>query len=111
MMRDSRAILDSVRELAPAISSRRSEIESARRLLADLLAQLTDAGCFRWFVPKNHGGIELDVPSSMEAIETLACADGSTGWVVMIGCETPMLLALLSRSHRSAVAYFKERAT
>jgi alkylation response protein AidB-like acyl-CoA dehydrogenase len=62
-------------------------------------------------VPKNHGGTELDVPSSMEAIETLACADGSTGWVVMIGCETPMLLALLSRSHRSAVAYFKERAT
>ena len=49
------------------------------------------------FVPKSHGGLDIDVPASMEIIETLATADGSTGWVVMIGSETPMLLALLSR--------------
>ena len=65
----------------------------------DLLAQLTAAGCFRMFVPKSHGGLDIDVPASMEIIETLATADGSTGWVVMIGSETPMLLALLSRKH------------
>ena len=51
------------------------------------------------FVPKSHGGLDVDVPASMEIIETLATADGSTGWVVMIGCETPMFLALLSRKH------------
>jgi alkylation response protein AidB-like acyl-CoA dehydrogenase len=49
------------------------------------------------FVPKSHGGLDIDVPASMEIIETLATADGSTGWVVMIGSETPMFLALLSR--------------
>lgn len=51
------------------------------------------------FVPKSYGGLDIDVPASMEIIETLATADGSAGWVVMIGSETPMLLALLERAH------------
>ena len=72
------------------------EIESARRLPADLLAQLIAAGCFRMFVPHSHGGIEIDFPTSMGLIESVATADGATGWVVMIGCETPMLLALMT---------------
>src|SRR5579862_2683896 len=97
MTKDAKTILDSIRDLAPSISARSAEIEAARRLPPDLLAQLTSAGCFRMFVPKNHGGLEIDVPASMEIIETVAAADGSAGWVVMIGCETPMLLALLSR--------------
>ena len=51
------------------------------------------------FVPKSHGGLDVDFPTSMEIIEALATANGSAGWVVMIGSETPMLLALLSRKH------------
>jgi alkylation response protein AidB-like acyl-CoA dehydrogenase len=93
----SKTLLDSVRDLAPSISARSAEIDAGRRLPPDLLAQLKAAGCFRMFVPKSHGGLDIDVPASMEIIETLATADGSTGWVVMIGSETPMFLALLSR--------------
>jgi alkylation response protein AidB-like acyl-CoA dehydrogenase len=93
----AKTLLDSVRDLAPSISARSPEIDAGRRLPADLLAQLKAAGCFRMFVPKSHGGLDVDVPASMEIIETLATADGSTGWVVMIGSETPMFLALLSR--------------
>jgi hypothetical protein len=29
------------------------------------------------FVPKSHGGLEADFPTSMEIIETLATADGA----------------------------------
>jgi indole-3-acetate monooxygenase len=93
----SKTLLDSVRDLAPSISARSAEIDAGRRLPPDLVAQLKAAGCFRMFVPKSHGGLDVDVPASMEIIETLATADGSTGWVVMIGSETPMFLALLSR--------------
>ncbi len=89
-------LLDSVRDLAPVISARSGDIESGRRLPLDLLGQLKSVGCFRMFTPKTHGGLEIDFPTSMEIIEALARADGSTGWVVMIGCETPMLLALMS---------------
>src|SRR6202046_4083445 len=93
----SKPWLDSVRDLAPSISARSPEIDAGRRLPLDLVAQLKAAGCFRMFVPESHGGLDVDVPASMEIIETLATADGSTGWVVMIGSETPMFLALLSR--------------
>ena len=93
----AKTLLDSVRDLAPSISARSPEIDAGRRLPADLLAQLKAAGCFRMFVPRSHGGLDVDVPASMEIIEALATADGSTGWVVMIGSETPMFLALLSR--------------
>ena len=99
MTPEAKILLGSIRDLAPSISARSAEIDVARRLPPDLLAQLTAAGCFRMFVPKSHGGLDIDVPASMEIIETIATADGSTGWVVMIGSETPMLLALLSRKH------------
>jgi alkylation response protein AidB-like acyl-CoA dehydrogenase len=99
MTPEAKTLLDSIRDLAPSISKRSPEIDAARRLPPDLLVQLIDAGCFRMFVPKSHGGLDVDFPTSMEIIETLATADGSCGWVVMIGCETPMLLALLSRKH------------
>ncbi|MBM0224759.1 hypothetical protein [Micromonospora sp. ATA51] len=39
----------------------------------------------------------MDLRTGMAVLETLARADGSTGWTVMIGAETPHLLALLSR--------------
>ncbi|HYK64032.1 MAG TPA: acyl-CoA dehydrogenase family protein, partial [Patescibacteria group bacterium] len=97
MTPEAKTLLAAVRELAPSISARSPEIDAARRLPLDLLDQLKSAGCFRMFVPKSHGGLEVDVPTSMEIIEALAAADGSTGWVVMIGCETPMFLALLPR--------------
>jgi len=41
--------------------------------------------------------MEIDFPTSMEIIEKIAEADGATGWTVMIGSETPQLLALLPR--------------
>ena len=65
----------------------------------DLLAELIAAGLFRMLTPRSHGGMEIDFPTSMEIIETIAAADGATGWTVMIGSETPQLLALLPR-HR-----------
>jgi len=95
---DSIAVLAAVRDLAPSISARSAEIESARRLPLDLLDQLIAAGCFRMLTPRSHGGFEVDLPRSMEIIETMAAADGATGWTVMIGSESPMLLALLPRS-------------
>jgi len=97
MTHEAETLLDSVRDLAPSLRARSAEIDAGRRLPLDLLDQLKSAGCFRMFVPKSHGGLDVDFPASMEIIEALATADGSTGWVVMIGCETPMLLALLSR--------------
>ncbi|HXN85411.1 MAG TPA: acyl-CoA dehydrogenase family protein [Candidatus Binataceae bacterium] len=99
MANQAEALLTAVRELAPRISARSVEIESARRMPPDLLAELIAAGLFRMLTPRSHGGMEIDFLTSMEIIETIAAADGATGWTVMIGSETPQLLALLPR-HR-----------
>jgi indole-3-acetate monooxygenase len=47
--------------------------------------------------------LEIDFPASMEIIETIAEADGATGWTVMIGSESPQLLALLPRPRFDAL--------
>jgi hypothetical protein len=44
------------------------------------------------YTPKTHGGLELELLDSLEVITELAAADGSVGWVCMIGSATPWLL-------------------
>jgi len=48
-------------------------------------------------VPRSHGGLEVPYPATVDALAALAAADGATGWTVMIGSESPQLLALLPR--------------
>ncbi|XXX81034.1 acyl-CoA dehydrogenase family protein [Sorangium sp. So ce134] len=100
---DAAKVLHAVRDLAPSIAARSAEIEEARRLPPDLLEQLKAAGCFRMFLPRSHGGHEVDLRTGMDVLETLARADGATGWTVMLGSESPPLFALLSRERFDAV--------
>ena len=101
---DAQKLLAAIQDLAPLITARAAEIEAARELPRDLLRDLVAAGCFRMFVPRSHGGLEIDLPSGLEVFEAFARADGSTGWSVMIGAEAVMLLALLPR-HRFDALY------
>ena len=95
-------VLDAVHELAPEIAARAPEIEAARRVPADLLGQLIDAGCFQLLRPRSLGGIGADVPAALEVFEALARADASTGWVAMIGggswIDPPRILRSAYRS-------------
>jgi len=97
-------LLATVQDFAPSIIARAAEIEAARELPSDLLRDLIAAGCFRMFVPRSHGGLEVDLPSGLEILEAFARADGSTGWTVMIGNEGVLLRALLPR-HRFDALY------
>jgi alkylation response protein AidB-like acyl-CoA dehydrogenase len=77
------SVLDAVRGLAPRITARASEIETARRLPLDLIRDLTAAGCFRMLVPRSHGGGGFDLASAMSVIEELSRADASVAWTTM----------------------------
>jgi alkylation response protein AidB-like acyl-CoA dehydrogenase len=83
--RSARNTLDAARRLAPTITVRAAEAESARRIPRDLLEELAAAGCFRVLTPTSHGGLGADLPSGMRIFEALARADASVGWTVMIG--------------------------
>jgi alkylation response protein AidB-like acyl-CoA dehydrogenase len=96
-------LLAAVEALAPEIAARTAELDAGRRLPLALVAQLKAAGVFRMFVPRSHGGLELDLSAGLEVLEAVARADGATGWATMIGCETPHLLAKLPRSRFDAI--------
>jgi alkylation response protein AidB-like acyl-CoA dehydrogenase len=96
-------VLGAVRDLAPTLADRGPEIEAARRMPADVLDDLIRAGCFRLMRPRSHGGIGADVPGVLSVLETLARADASTAWVVMIGSGSWLDLAGLPRDSFDAL--------
>jgi len=81
---DVAMVLRTLEELRPKIRSRRAEIESARRLPADLVDDLRRAGAFSLEIPRALSGLQAEPLQVLEAIETVASADGSTGWCVMV---------------------------
>lgn len=81
--------------LFPRLSARSDEIEQARRLPPDLVAELARDGYFRMMIPESLGGLELHPAISFQVMESIAKADGSTGWCVMIGAATALTSAWL----------------
>jgi alkylation response protein AidB-like acyl-CoA dehydrogenase len=81
---------------AAEVRERAPEIEQARRLPADLSRKLAEAGLFRMLVPAEYGGLETSPVDVARAIETLAQADASAGWCLMISATTGSLAARLA---------------
>ncbi|MCK8497637.1 acyl-CoA dehydrogenase family protein [Myxococcus fulvus] len=96
-------LLATARELAPRLSERSAEIESTRRLPADLVSELNRAGVFRMMIPETYGGLELHPALSFQVIEALARADGATGWNAMIGSATALTAAWLPEAVGRAI--------
>ena len=78
----ARDVADAVARLVPTISARASEIEAARRLPDELLAELKDAGCLRMLLPPSHRGLGVTLPDAMRVYEALSRADASVAWTV-----------------------------
>jgi alkylation response protein AidB-like acyl-CoA dehydrogenase len=95
--------------LAGVIGERAAEIERVRRVPRDLLDDLVAAGCFRVLLPVSHGGLGADLASAMRVFETLARADASVGWTVMIGASCWCDLVGLSRATFDALFASRSR--
>jgi alkylation response protein AidB-like acyl-CoA dehydrogenase len=75
----------SIQNLLPRIRKQRAEIEKARHLPRDLAEAMRATGLFRLAIPRAIGGDEAQPVELLNNIETIAAADGSTGWCAMIG--------------------------
>ncbi len=91
-------IIANFEALVPEIRSRLQEFDDGRRIPADLIDKLRDAGVFRVLLPKAYGGYGLRVLDGVKLLEAVSEIDGSLGWTVMIGIETPQIMALLPAS-------------
>ena len=88
-------ILAGVGALVPAIAASAEEIERSGRLPRPIVDALVRAGVFKLCVPRSLGGLETDVETLLVVLETLAAADGSTGWCAMIGATTGLVAGYL----------------
>lgn len=78
-------VLAKVQALCPLVVEHADAGERERRLSTPVVDALVGAGIFRLFVPRELGGYEGDPITACELIESLATADGATGWCAMIG--------------------------
>lgn len=81
-LRTGEELLAAARDLAPSIEAAADRIEADRRMPADLVDALLDAGMFRLLLARDLGGYELDLPTHVRIIEALARADASVAWCV-----------------------------
>jgi alkylation response protein AidB-like acyl-CoA dehydrogenase len=84
-------LVAAARSFHAELLARAGEIESGRRLPADIAQRFAEAGFYRACVPEDYGGLESDPLTLSTLIETLGEADGSAAWCVMIGATTGLL--------------------
>ena len=87
-VREAPAPLEIARALAPRIRERAAEIEAARQLPRDLVMEIANARLFKVGVSKDEGGLGADIVTTLQVIEEVARADGSTGWCLAMGINT-----------------------
>lgn len=70
--------------LSELISAEADEAEKLRHMTDRVVAAFKEAGLYRMLLPRELGGAELLFPQAMEIVESVARADGSTGWCLMV---------------------------
>lgn len=89
--------------LTPILEARISELETARRLPADMAQTLAEHGFFRMVLPKDYQGLELPPARMIEVLDTLGQANASVAWCVMIGATTALNAAYLPDYHARTI--------
>ena len=77
-------LIASAQALSPALRGRAAESEASRRVAADSISAMTDAGMFRILTPTTHGGLEAGLQAQVETLLEVAAADSAAGWVQMV---------------------------
>jgi alkylation response protein AidB-like acyl-CoA dehydrogenase len=87
--------LERARALAPRVAEASARVDAERRLPAELVATLVEAGLFHLLVPRSLGGAETDLLTFARVIEEIARADGSTGWCLVQASGCSLVSAFL----------------
>ena len=77
-------LLRRARELVPFLQEHASESEKLRRLAPGSFEALRDAGFFKLYVPRPHGGFELTPKEAVRIYSEIARGDGAAAWVTTI---------------------------
>lgn len=88
MARAPHPLTTAARELQPLVRQHAAEAQQLRHAPEAVVRAMADAGLYSIAAPACFGGAEADPLSTIDTIEAISEADGSIGWVLMIGIET-----------------------
>jgi indole-3-acetate monooxygenase len=91
-------ITSAIRDLKPLVLRDAIEADENYGLSTAVIDAMKSAGIFRIFVPREHGGLELDLPQIVEVIRSLSRIDASVGWTAMIGAGSALFATMLPRA-------------
>ncbi len=77
---DGAGLLETARALQPIAIGYQDETERERRIPAPLVEQLRAAGFYCLVVPRELGGLEVNLVTFLRIAELMAEGDGSVGW-------------------------------
>jgi indole-3-acetate monooxygenase len=83
------------REIADLARGMSDQIDSDRRLPAELVGVLRDSGLLRAGAPVEAGALELPAGTALRCAEEVARGDASAGWCVSIAITSSLLVAYL----------------
>ncbi|PLA73450.1 hypothetical protein CYQ88_11205 [Hydrogenovibrio sp. SC-1] len=81
----SKKLLKNVQSILPIIKQGAEASEQDERLQPAVLDAIFEQRLFRLFIPKKYNGEATDLVTALKVFESVASADGATGWLVMIG--------------------------
>jgi alkylation response protein AidB-like acyl-CoA dehydrogenase len=87
------SLLDRVADLRDIIAAGGDEAQVLRRVPDDCVDALVDAGFFRFTLPRELGGEDATVATTIEVLEAISAVDASVGWNVMLGSEINAMAA------------------
>ncbi len=85
-----------------------AEAERRSALTPEVVQAIVERGWFKAWVPREFGGLELDLETGLRLFEAAAWADGSFGWSVMIGAGGGVFAGLMRETTAHAVFDPKE---
>jgi alkylation response protein AidB-like acyl-CoA dehydrogenase len=89
------SLAEAVVWLAPLAREYADASERERHAQQPVVDGIAGAGIFHMFVPASLGGLEVDPSTGVRVLEALGAADGSAGWIAMIGSTTGVTSAYL----------------
>ena len=81
-------LLAKAQALCPFIEQHAAATEQKNTLAQEVVDAFADSGLFHMMVPKELGGAETDVETTLRIFETVSRADGSTGWTLLANAST-----------------------
>lgn len=84
--------------LRASLQTQARAAERLARLPDEVVRLLFELRLFRLWIPRRHGGLELELPQALKVYEAAGSIDGSIGWAVMIGTGGGLFAAYLDEA-------------